>query len=205
MTCRPTPRLAALAAGLALAGCASSSPDSETGGLSLPKMPTMSELTPAPAEPPVGSATELYARVARGANSCWFAANGPLKRGYIYNAEADAPSRGGKAEVTIHSRVAGQPNPRGPKAYFIRITPDGESAKVETENVSMTEQAATEMTSDVNRWANGEQGCVGKSTSAGWAPQNAEPPAPAKPEKKKAAKPAKKPAASATAQKTATP
>ncbi|MFN0219606.1 MAG: hypothetical protein ACKVP4_12430 [Hyphomicrobium sp.] len=163
----------------------------------MPTLPSMADFKPAPNEPPVGSATELYARIARGANSCWFAPAGPLKRGYIYNAEADAPSRGGKAEVTIHSRAQGQPNPRGAKAYFIRIIPEGENAKVETENVSMSEQAAAEMTADVKRWAKGEQGCVGNSTAAGWAPQSPAPPAPAKPEKKKAAKTTKTPSAAA--------
>lgn len=187
-----------IAAFLALAGCASNG-GGETGGLtlpSLPKMPTAADLTPEEPATPVGSATELYARIARGANSCWFAANGPLKRDYIYHAEADAPSRGGKAEIIVHARDPSQPNPRGPKSYRIKIDPDGEQAKVTTENLRMPEVAATEMTADVERWSRGEQGCVGQTTAAGWGPQSPAAAAPAKPDKKKA-KASQKPKASA--------
>ena len=46
-----------------------------------------------------GSATEIYSRIATGAMGCWFGASGPLKKDYIYHADADAPSRGGKAEI----------------------------------------------------------------------------------------------------------
>lgn len=206
MACRSASFITLTVVGLALGGCAAST-GGETGGLSLPslpKMPTVADFTPAPAEKPVGSTTEVYARIARGANACWFAAGGPLKRDYIYHAEADAPSRGGKAEITIHAREPSHPNPRGAKAYRIQIDPDGEAAKIQTENLRMTELAANEMTADVNRWANGEQGCAGNSTAAGWAPQSAEPPAPSKPDKKKAAKTVKKAkAASATLKPTA--
>ncbi len=176
MALRPATLLTCSALGLAVGGCASN-PGGETGGLTLPKMPSV-----AAPEKPTGDATELYARIARGANACWFAPNGPLKRRYIYNAEADAPSRGGKAEITIHVREPSHANPRGPKAYRVSIEPDGETAKVATENVSMTEVAAKGMTADVERWSRGEQGCAASST-AEWSP--VDPPAPAKPEAKK--------------------
>lgn len=176
---------------LPLAACASSSGDGETSGLQLPKLPSVADLAPSAPEKPVGSATELYARIARGANSCWFAANGPLKQGYIYHAEADAASRGGKAEITIHQRDPSQANPRGPKTYYIRIIPEAETAKIESENVKMEDKTAVEMAADVERWSRGEQGCVGKSTAAGWAPAAAAPTAAKAPAKTKNKKPAK--------------
>jgi hypothetical protein len=110
--------------------------------------------------------------------SCWFGASGPLKKDYIYHAEADAPSRGGKSEITIHARDPGQPNPRGAKAYRINIEPAGEAASLATENLKMPDAYALAMASDVGRWSKGDQGCAGASTAAaaGWIPQ---PPLPA--------------------------
>ncbi|MGB4865220.1 MAG: hypothetical protein WBP38_04930 [Hyphomicrobium sp.] len=187
--CLCTP-LVASAAALIAAGCSGGS-----DSVSLPKMPDLSvaAITPAAYEKPVGSPTEIYARVARGANSCWFGGSGPLKKDYIYHAEADAPSRGGKAKIEIHVRDPSQPNPRGPKAFRINIDPepDGTSAALKVENLRMPEPMANGMTADVHRWAKGDQGCAGSSTVAGW---GAEPPppepvaAPAKPKSKAAAK-----------------
>lgn len=164
--------------------------------LALPKMPALPDMTPS-AEPitqhqqAVGSATEIYARIARGANSCWFGASGPLKKDYVYNAEADAPSRGGRAEITIHSRDTSQPNPRGPKAYKVKIEPKDETAALVTENLLMPEPMAAGMTSDVGRWAKGDQGCAGSSTVAGWGVPAPAPAPPPTAEKKPAKKPVK--------------
>jgi hypothetical protein len=186
--------LLALALAPALAGCSSDSLNAPS--LALPKMPDLSvaSIGTLTTDHPVGSATEIYSRVARGANTCWFvgpgpAQGGPLKKDYIYSAEADAPSRGGKAEITIHVRDPSQPNPRGAKAYRINIEPDGENATLKTENLKLPEAMATAMTADVNRWAKGDQGCAGSSTVAGWsaAPAAAVPETPPAGKKTKAA------------------
>ena len=165
----------------------------------LPSLDSVAALTAPAEEAPKGSATELYTKVARGAVGCWFGASGPLKKDYIYQAEADAPSRGGKAAITIHSRDPTNPNPRGPKAYLIKIDPkDESSAAIATENLKMPEPTAAMMDSDVNRWSRGDAGCAGKSTTAGWAPEA--PPAPAAaPAKLDAKKPKKKAASVAPA------
>jgi hypothetical protein len=90
-----------------------------------------------------------------------------MKKDYIYHAEADAPSRGGKAEIVVHTRDPSQPNPRGAKAYKVLITPKTEtSATVVTENLRMPEAQGAAMTSDVNRWAKGEEGCEQAATAA---------------------------------------
>ncbi|MFA5955696.1 hypothetical protein [Hyphomicrobium sp.] len=119
----------------------------------------------------VGSATDIYSHLARGAMACWFAVNGPLKKDYIFHAAADAPSRGGKAVVTIHQRDPTQPNPRGAKAYIVEILPTGEgTANVTVENRKMSEVYAAAMTGDISRWSKGEEGCRGPSTVAAWPP-----------------------------------
>jgi hypothetical protein len=103
--------------------------------------------------------------------ACWFAVGGPLKKDYIFHATADAPSRGGKAEVVIHERDPTQPNPRGAKAYVVEIQPTGEaSATITTENRKMSDAFATAMTGDISRWSKGEEGCISASTPVGWAP-----------------------------------
>ena len=124
-----------------------------------------------------GSATEIYSRIALGAMTCWFGASGPLKKDYIYHADADAPSRGGKAAIVIHERDPTQPNPRGAKAYRIDIDPTGDaSANVRVDNLKMADAFSTAMAGDVSRWTKGDQGCAGTSTAVGWSPSTAEPP-----------------------------
>lgn len=147
-----------------LCGC---SGGPEAPSAALPKLTDLTAALPEIQTPPEGSATELYARIARGALGCWFSPQGGMKKDYIYHAEADAPSRGGKAEIVVHMRDPTQPNPRGAKAYKVLITPkDESSATVTTENLRMPEAQGALMTADVNRWAKGEQGCEGAATAA---------------------------------------
>lgn len=160
---------APLAAAAFLAACAGAGQQAQE--LTLPKVGSVSQTDPVTIDQPVGSATDLYARVAQGAMSCWFAANGPLKKDYIFHATADAPSRGGKAQIVIHQRDPTQPNPRGAKAYLVNIDPTGEStATIKTENLKMSDAFAAAMTEDVGRWSKGDQGCAGNSTVVGWVP-----------------------------------
>lgn len=192
---------ALIATALASAACSGAA---EGPALELPDMPKMPNLESVaalavPKEPPKGSATELYTKVARGAVGCWFGATGPLKAAYIYHAEADAPSRGGKAEITIHQRDPTNANPRGPKAYLIKFDPkDEQNATITAENLKMSEGHAAAMAADVDRWSRGDAGCEGKSTTAGWAPE-APPAAAAVPVKAAAKKPAKKKASTPAA------
>lgn len=163
---------------IAVTGC--SGGGAQLPSLTAPTLPTLTATSPSASEapPPPGesppasidvSATELYTRVARGAMSCWFSGAAPLKKDYIYHADADAPSRGGKALIVVHVRDATQSNPRGVKAYRITIDPAGAAAAtIKTENMKMPEAVAAGMTSDVDRWSRGEQGCAGTSAVAGW-------------------------------------
>jgi hypothetical protein len=173
--------LAATAA--ALSGCASLDGGSsgQSSFVKLPTIDSVAAISVSTNEKPVGSATEVYARVARGANQCWFGADGPLKKDYVYHADADAPSRGGKAEIVLHERDRSKPNPRGPKAYRIKIDPVGEQATLQTENLKMSESMAASLAGDVSRWSKGEHGCVGATTAVGWSPQADQQPKDAQP------------------------
>ena len=176
-----------------LSGCGGGG-GAEPAALTLPKMPNLTSAIPEPPPPAEvsapQSATELYTRIARGSIGCWFGANGGMKKDYIYHADADAPSRGGKALITIHVRDPSQPNPRGAKAYKVMITPTGEtSATIATENLKMPDEQAKAMTADVNRWAQGEEGCSAATTAALSPHEEPAKPAPEpKPAKSKTAK-----------------
>lgn len=165
----------------ALGGCAGADGPSP---LSLPKLDGLPEVsaitaavTPAGAPLPVGSATEIYTRVARGILTCWFGANGPLKPAYIYHAEADPPSKGGGAIIAIHSRDKEVSDPRSIRAWRLAIVPDPAGTKLEIENRRLPEAFAQRLDSDVRRWAAAEEGCGEGPVTAGWGSEAQAPPA----------------------------
>lgn len=175
---RPSRLVPALLTVAALSGCAGNAPELQSLSIQ-PVGEAASSVSAVPGETPggkvvpgaTGSATEIYSRLARGAMACWFAVGGPLKKDYIFHATADAPSRGGKAEIVIHERDPTQPNPRGAKAYLIAILPTGDaSATLTAENRKMPDAFAAAMTDDISRWAKGTDGCATTSPTPGWIP-----------------------------------
>ena len=169
---------------LAMAGCSGSAP-------SLPSVATVPDvaaitpkLTPADSPRPVGAPTEIYTRVARGILSCWFGA-GPLKPDYIYNADAEPPSKGGAAVISIHKRDREATDPRSIRAWKLAIVPAPEGTTVEIENFKLPPEYAEPLARDARRWAAGEEGC-GEGPVAGAAPSTpGAPPPPAVAAKKK--------------------
>lgn len=146
---------------LALGGCS---------GASLPELAPEGTGTVHEA-PIVGTSTNTYARVARGALACWFGKAGPLKDTYVYHANAEPPSKGGKAKIVIHERESSAENPRGLRAFRISIVPDGESSKIAIENLKLPEPLGTSMEDDVHRWARGGIGCADSNGNGEWAPE----------------------------------
>lgn len=138
----------------------------------------------------VGTPTELYTRIARGALTCWFGAAGPLKGGYMYHAEAAPPSKGGKSEIAIRVKDTSVGDPRSLRAFRIVIAPGETGAVVEVENAKIPEPLASSLTADTRRWAAAEEGCSAAPAAAAWTAGDkpAEPPAPAAKTKKSAAK-----------------
>lgn len=165
------PALIGLAAlsGIVAGGCSGTGP---------PSLPSLPQLTGTVTEAPiVGSPTEVYERVARGAMTCWFGAGGPLKAGYVYHAEAEPPGKGGKAEIVIHERDRLSDNPKGIKAYRIAITPESEKTTLLFENLKLPDTMAKSMEADARRWGAGAFGCS-DTEAGGWSenvPATAEP------------------------------
>ncbi len=135
-------------------------------GSGLPTLPSLATFTGA--KLPVGSPTEVYTRIARGALTCWFGASGPLKGPYIYHAEAEPPSKGGRAEIVVRTRDLTAADPRSLKAFRVAIAAGGEGTQVDIENAKIPEPLATRLTGDVRRWASDTEGCGEGPITAGW-------------------------------------
>lgn len=134
--------LAIAASGLVLGGCAGSAFDTSmlgptTAALKLPDVPSMPKIDlPKTHEPPVGTPTEVYERVGRGAVTCWFGKSGPLKGTHVYEATADSPHKGGQAEITIREREP------APAAAVAASQPASLASRASTPPPATTETAA---------------------------------------------------------------
>lgn len=155
------------ATSLLASGCSGASPPV------LPALPDIIAALSVSEAEVVGSPTDVYARVARGALACWFGVSGPLKADYVYHAEAQPAAQGGKAEIIIHERDRSSENPRGLKAFRVSITPKGDTATLAVENLKLAEPQAKSMEKDVRRWAAGAIGCT--EADREWAPEGPDP------------------------------
>lgn len=109
---------------------------------------------------PAAAPIETYARIARGANMCWFGASGTLRSSHIFQADVKPASEGGLAEIAIHERVSGQSSPLGYVAYRIHIKGSETHSEVTTENIRMPEAMALTMRSDIEAWHSGSSTCM---------------------------------------------
>ncbi|MCC7251324.1 hypothetical protein [Hyphomicrobium sp.] len=134
-----------------------------------------------------GTPTEVYTRIARGVLTCWFGADGPLKAKYIYHADAEPASKGGRSEIKIMTRDREAEDPRALRAYRVVIAPsEDRKAKVEVENLRLPQPLAERFKLDVERWSKDEPGCGEGPVTAGWGAEPAiETSAPGKKEKSK--------------------
>ena len=153
-----------------MTGCAGSG---DVSTAALPGLPALPKISLPEAPPPVvGSATEVYERIGRGAMACWFGANGSLKATHIYDATAEPENKGGRAEILIREREAQGESPRGVKAFRILITPStSEETMVLAENLKLPEAAAEGMKKSVAAWSIGNQGCDPDAVKGAWQPE----------------------------------
>lgn len=125
-------------------------------------------IVPNAVKPPVGSATEVYTRVARGALTCWMGGHGGMRSTHLFQADAKPRSEGGAAQIDIHERIADRPNVPGRKVFAVAISPLGESASVTVENLGLPPEKGEAMRTDVERWAAAEEGCLKEPITEGW-------------------------------------
>ena len=108
------------------------------------------------------SPTTVYARIARGAQTCWLGPRAPLHGSHLFRAKAEPASRGGAAEVKIYERVPGQK--LGLVAFSVAIAGSRSPSPglVTTHNRRFTKSAAQRMDGDIRRWVRGEISCRGR-------------------------------------------
>jgi hypothetical protein len=168
-----------------LAGACSSDGGSTALGLpsasdlSIGSLPSISALVPHEGRI-VGTPTEVYTRVARGALTCWFGATGPLKSRYVYHADADPPSKGGRSEIVIFEKDEDAADPRSLRVYRVVISTAEQKTKLELENLKVAEPLASRLGADIARWAANDEGCGEAPITAGWNAEKSPPAAPAK-------------------------
>ena len=172
----------------AAAGCAGGPP---LPGLSQISTPDISMLTvgslpsDAPSHQKLPSA-EVYSRIARGANGCWFGPRGRLAATHILHADAAPSINGGSVDIVVHERATDQPVPWGYKAFRVMLTetagmdgtPGAGGTSIAVENSKIPEAEAARMRHEVFYWAAGSEGC--KADPALDKPVEVAQPAPAK-------------------------
>ena len=126
-------------------------------------------LVPKAVKQPVGSSTEVYTRIARGALTCWMGGHGGMRKTHLFQADAKPRSKGGAAQIDIHERLKGKPNVPGRRIFAVSITPVGEGASVTAENLGLPQEQGEAMLADVERWAAAEEGCLKEPITEGWA------------------------------------
>lgn len=118
------------------------------------------------------STTEAYARVARGANRCWFGPRGRYGTTHVLHAEAAPPSAGGAVEIVVHERDRTSERPWGARAFLVVMTDTAGQASVEMENLRMPEAEAERMRREVPRWVADNLACDGDgAVGAGQVPK----------------------------------
>lgn len=162
MTLRP--RITAVLSAVALAGCAGS-------GAQLPSLPAVSGLQTVsnitvgslgadPSSQPLSS-SEVYSRIALGANACWFGPRGRLGKTHLMHADVAPSPNGGAAELVVHERAVDQPKPWGFKAFRVVLSETaGASTSIGVENSRIADAEARRMTREVYHWAAGKTDCI---------------------------------------------
>lgn len=164
---RPIAGIGALL-GVLCSGCA--------GGASIPVLPAPGATgsLAAAAVAVVGEAAhqpqrsaEVYSRIARGANACWFGPRGRLSTTHILHADAAPSLNGGRVEIIVHERAVDQPTPWGPRSFRIELaesagmdgTPGAGGTAIAIENLRFADAVAGQMRAEVLQWAAGSEGC----------------------------------------------
>jgi hypothetical protein len=157
-----------LMTGVALSAC--------SGGPALPGLPDISAL-PSLSNLSVGSITtessrqplpsaEVYSRIARGANACWFGPRGRIGTTHLLHADAAPSMNGGAVEMVVHERAVDQPKPWGYKAFRVLLTesagidgPGTGGTDIAVENTRIPDAEGARMRAEVFQWAAGTESC----------------------------------------------
>ncbi|OAP42583.1 hypothetical protein AU381_15490 [Sinorhizobium glycinis] len=105
-----------------------------------------------PASPPASSAAlPTMERIALGANGCWFKSGDPAFKAYRLAPELNSFS--GRPRILLVPRKSPEARP------LAVIQAEGHPARLQAFGPLLSEPVGTRMTSDVRRWAAGDEGC----------------------------------------------
>lgn len=106
----------------------------------------------------VGSPADIYQRIARQAQRCWFGPFGKLHTQYMMHADVPPPTSSEPVTLTVHRRLDSATKPWGPG--LIRLELSGTSTTTLTfENIGLKPAAQKTITEGLTRWANGRTDC----------------------------------------------
>lgn len=170
ITAVSTPAVRLVSACLLLGACA--------GGPQMPSLPQIAagadiskiavgSLPASEAHHQPSNSAEVYARIARGANACWFGPRGRLSTSHILHADVAPSMNGGGVEIVVHERAVDQPKPWGYKAFRVLLsesagmdgTPGAGGTSIAVENSRIPDAEALRMRAEVFQWAAGTEGC----------------------------------------------
>lgn len=156
---------------LVLTNCAAATDPIEALNASLDQLPKPSFELPKNTKPPKGPLSAIYARIARGALTCWLGAHGELQPTHKFRGEAKPDREGGSSKIIIYEKPP-QTEPRklGRQAFRIFIANEAGAPAVSAQNVRLAEPLAKRMAADTHRWAAGETGCIAGGLTTGWTP-----------------------------------
>jgi hypothetical protein len=104
---------------------------------------------------------DVYVRVARGANRCWFGPKGELRQSHVFYGETvSALQKGAGGQIVVHERLPDAEQPWGARAFRVAMVPVGSETDVESEVLRIDQQVGDRMKTDVMRWANGSIACA---------------------------------------------
>jgi len=155
--------------GLVVSGCGGQLDSNSLATGAIEAIPASALALAAGTKTPVGTPTEIYTRIARGALSCWLGGQGELRKTHAFHAVASPRRDGGRSRIIIYQRPQkAKSGERGLAAFRILISPQGSSALVQAENLKLPKALGERMVLDTQRWAAGEVGCIEGGLREGW-------------------------------------
>jgi len=103
------------------------------------------------------SPAQVYARIARRARACWFEPGNPVLTKHEFRAEARGD--GSRADINIYEV---KPKGKLDKVFVVKFRSREDGTVIGTDNISLPYALGQKLTSDVGRWAQGNQACEGK-------------------------------------------
>jgi len=150
-------RLASLTAiGLATAGCSGNLPSLGAGvGGDITSSILVSD---ANSNVVVGTPREIYEKIARRAQLCWFGPFGSVHDRYMMHADVPPPSSSAPVTMAVHRRLADLKKPWGPALMRVKFSGQT-STTLSFQNNGLERAVMTRMSRTITRWANGRKNC----------------------------------------------